>query len=130
MLFTSCIIYCISIKYIIHLLIKKKYRNKIGILGDSSIFTLHLISFFALGLTKMLLKAISPTIYTYRKNIVWLYIDELCSQKRKEQPRPKKYFSIRVFGPCKVNYFYQVIGTWKGKYAYLNLVYFGLAYIG
>ena len=99
-------------------------------LGDSSIFTLHLISFFALGLTKMLLKAISPTIYTYRKNIVWLCIDELCSQKRKEQPRPKKYFAIGVFGPCKVNYFYQVIGTWKGKYAYLNLVYFGLAYIG
>ncbi|WP_302276421.1 hypothetical protein, partial [Coprobacter fastidiosus] len=119
MLFTSCIIYVYQYNRIYIYLLKKQHRNKIGILGDSSIFTLHLISFFALGLTKMLLKAISPTIYTYRKNIVWLCIDELCSQKRKEQPRPKKYFAIGVFGPCKVNYFYQVIGIWKGKYAYL-----------
>jgi hypothetical protein len=37
--------------------------------------------------------------------------------------------SLLDFVLRKGNYFYQVIGIWKGKYAYLNLVYFDLAYI-
>ena len=36
---------------------------------------------------------------------------------------------MKLFALCKGKYFYQIIGIWKGKYAYLNLVYFGFAYI-
>lgn len=102
MLFTSCIIYVYQYNRIYIYLLKKQHRNKIGILGDSSIFTLHLISFFALGLTKMLLKAISPTIYTYRKNIVWLCIDELCSQKERSNLDPRSISPLEFLVPAKL----------------------------
>ena len=36
---------------------------------------------------------------------------------------------IGAFILSKGKHLYQVIGIWKGKYAYLSLVYFGLAYI-
>ena len=52
-----------------------------------------------------------------------------CSQKRKWQvwSLPHIFFETCVLR--KGSHFYKIIGIWKGKYAYLNIVYFYLAYI-
>lgn len=85
MLFTSCIIYVYQYNRIYIYLLKKQHRNKIGILGDSSIFTFHLISFLAHGCIKMLLKVIFPTIHPHQKNIVWLSIENFAPKRENRQ---------------------------------------------
>ena len=108
---------------------KKQDRNKINNLSDSSLFTFHLVSSFALGCTKMFFKPFSPTTSRSSENILLKRIDELLQPKEKMS---KVYLQITfagIFIIRKGKHFHQVIGIWKGKYAYLNLVYFDLAYI-
>ena len=52
--------------------IKKQYRNKISILGDSLLFTFHLTSFLALGHTQVFLKVVFLLLTSCLKTIVWL----------------------------------------------------------
>ena len=108
---------------------KKQGRNKINNLSDSSLFTFHLVSSFALGCTKMFFKPFSPTTSRSSENILLKRIDELLQPKEKMTNVSLMGISLLDFVLRKGNYFYQVIGIWKGKYAYLNLVYFDLAYI-
>lgn len=108
---------------------KKQDRNKINNLSDSSLFTFHLVSSFALGCTKMFFKPFSPTTSRSSENILLKRIDELLQPKEKMTNVSLMGISLLDFVLRKGNYFYQVIGIWKGKYAYLNLVYFDLAYI-
>ena len=63
------------------------------------------------------------------ENILLKRIDELLQPKEKMTNVSLMGISLLDFVLRKGNYFYQVIGIWKGKYAYLNLVYFDLAYI-
>ena len=108
---------------------KKQDTNKINNLSDSSLFTFHLVSSFALGCTKMFFKPFSPTTSRSSENILLKRIDELLQPKEKMTNVSLMGISLLDFVLRKGNYFYQVIGIWKGKYAYLNLVYFDLAYI-
>lgn len=62
---------------------KKQDRNKINNLSDSSLFTFHLVSSFALGCTKMFFKPFSPTTSRSSENILLKRIDELLQPKEK-----------------------------------------------
>ena len=108
---------------------KKQDRNKINNLSDSSLFTFHLVSSFALGCTKMFFKPFSPTTSRSSENILLKRIDELLQPKEKMTNVSLMGISLLDFVLRKGKHFHQVIGIWKGKYAYLNLVYFDLAYI-
>ena len=77
----------------------------------------------------MFFKSFFPTTNRSSENILLKRIDELLQPKEKMTNLSLMGISLWSFVLLKGSYFYQVIGIWEGKYAYLNLVYFDLAYI-
>ena len=62
---------------------KNQNRNKIGILGDSPVFTFHLISFLAFGCTQSVSQSYSPYDLPLPQEYRLASYREFCSQKRK-----------------------------------------------
>nr|DAM26508.1 MAG TPA: hypothetical protein [Caudoviricetes sp.] len=62
---------------------KKQNRNKIGILGYSSVFTFHLILFLAFGCTQSVSQSYSPHDLPLPQEYRLASYREFCSQKRK-----------------------------------------------
>lgn len=115
---------------IINSLLKKQHRNKISILRDSSVFVFHLILFLVLGHTQSVSKSNFPTIdfsYGEYRSAAHRWIVAAKREKDGLWSLPHIFIETCILRKCSC--FYKTIGIWKGKYAYLNIVYFNLAYI-
>ena len=110
--------------------LKKQNRNKINNLIDSQLFVFHLVSSLALGRIQSASSSsfmtidLSPEEY---RSMAHPWIVAAKREKDRLWSLPYIFIETCIFrnGGC----FYKAIGICKGKYAYLNIVYFDLAYI-
>lgn len=109
---------------------KEQHRNKINNLSDSLFFVFHLVSSLALGRIQSASQSSFPIIDLLSEECRSVFHWWIIAAKRKKDglwSLPYIFIETCIFrkGGC----FYKIIGIWKGKYAYLNIVYFDLAYI-
>ena len=115
---------------IFHILAKKQHRNKIYNLIDSQLFVFHLVSFLALGRIQSVSQSSFPTInLSSEENRSMAHPWIVAAKREKDGLWSLSYIFIETCILHKSSCFYKTIGIWKGKYAYLNIVYFDLAYI-
>ena len=113
-----------------HILLKEQYRNKINNLSYSRFFVFHLVSSLALGRIQSAFQGSFPIIDLLSEECRSVFHWWIIAAKRKKDglwSLPYIFIETCIFR--KGGSFYKTIGIWKGKYAYLNIVYFDLAYI-
>ena len=115
---------------IVYISLRKQDRNKINNLSDSPLFIFHLVSSLALSRIQSDSQNSFPTIDLSSEEYRSMAHPWIVAAKREKDrlwSLPYIFIETCIFrnGGC----FYKAIGICKGKYAYLNIVYFDLAYI-
>ena len=129
-----CKIYTLYAVYqynnIVYISSRKRNRNKINILSDSRFFVFHLVSSLALGRIQSAFQSSFPIIDLLSEECRSVFHRWIVAAKRKKDGLwSLPHISMGTCVLRKGSHFYKIIGIWKGKCAYLNIVYFDLAYI-